>query len=173
MKCQFCQINQSTVHVSEIENWVAFGSVENKVVTKHLCEMCAQQQDLPFTQAGSKASTKLWKLMNLTAKVEVKTTVLSCVRCGMTQMDLRKKGRVGCPHCYEVFQADLDNMLERIHGATEHTGRVPGIESSSELDRRERIGELKNRLENAIREEQFEVAADLRDQLADLEGPEG
>lgn len=172
MKCQFCQIKEVSVHVSEIEHWVAFGSADNKVVVKHLCDLCAKQQDLPFTQPGSKASTKLWKLMNLTAKVEIKTSVLSCVRCGMTQIDLRKKGRVGCPHCYEVFETDLDNMLERIHGATAHRGRVPGIADSYERDRIQRIGELKNRLESAIQKEQFEVAADLRDQLADLEGSE-
>ena len=171
MKCQFCQVNKGSVHVTEVEHWVAHGSQDNKIVTKHLCEVCAQQQDLPFVDPGAKASTKLWQLMNLTAKVQIKTTVLGCAQCGLTQIELRKKGRVGCPHCYEVFAADLQNMLERIHGATEHCGRIPGIANSFERERIERIGELKNRLEAAIQEEQFEVAANLRDQLADLESP--
>lgn len=172
MKCQFCQINQGAVHVSEIEKWVGMGSPGNKIEVKHLCEMCAQQQNLPFASPGVKASTNLWKLMNLTAKVEIKTTMLSCVGCGLTQAELRKKGRVGCPQCYEVFENDLETMLERIHGAAEHMGRVPGIANSYERERKDRIGDLKTRLESAIQSEQFEVAADLRDQLADLESSE-
>ena len=181
MNCQFCQVNQSNVHVTEVENWQGPGSSDNHITIKHLCEVCAQQQNLPFVGPGAKASAKLWQLMGLASKAEIKTTLLSCKCCGMTQLQLRKKGRVGCPQCYEVFSAELEAMLERIHGATEHTGRTPQIatslesstceatSSTPEPDRIERIGELKGRLEQAIDQEEFEVAADLRDQLADLE----
>ncbi|HPF15409.1 MAG: UvrB/UvrC motif-containing protein [Planctomycetes bacterium] len=169
MKCQFCQVNQSNVHVTEVEQWDGFGGPKNKILIKHLCEACAQRQDLPFAGAGAKASAKLWQLMNLTAKVEIKTSVLACPHCGTTQLELRKKGRVGCPKCYEVFSQDLETMLERIHGATSHVGRVPGIANSYERDRMEQINQLKARLDQAIHKEEFEAAAGLRDQLAELE----
>ena len=172
MKCQFCQLNQGNVHVTEVEQWHGPGSDKNKIVVKHLCEACAANQDLPIMAAGSQASAKLWNLMQVSAKVEVKTKVLTCGSCGLTQLELRKKGRVGCPTCYQTFASDLENMLDRIHGSTEHVGRGPENADSYERGRQDQIGDLKNRLDQAVAQEKFEVAAELRDQLADLEETE-
>jgi protein arginine kinase activator len=169
MKCQFCQAMQGTVQVTEVENWEGMGSPNNKIVIKHLCEACAQQQDLPFLGPGTKASAKLWQLMGATAKAVPNQPQVVCPGCGMGQMELRKVGRLGCPQCYEVFGEDLKTTLERIHGAVRHKGRMPGNQSTEERDRMERIQSLRTRLENAIRSEQFEDAAELRDQLGSLE----
>ncbi len=160
---------QGTVEVTEVMIWEGMGSPNNKVEIKHLCEACAQQQDLPFMGPGAKASTKLWQLMGATAKVEQNKPQLACPGCGMGQMELRKVGRLGCPQCYVIFETDLQPTLERIHGAMRHKGRLPGNQSTEERDRMERIQSLRTRLENAIESEQFEVAADLRDELGSLE----
>ncbi|MEZ5974406.1 MAG: UvrB/UvrC motif-containing protein [Planctomycetota bacterium] len=172
MKCQFCQQNPASVHVTEVGQWNGPGHPQNDVSVRHLCEACAKRQDLPFCGPGAAASAKLWQLMSLTAKVEIKTTqVKACGNCGLDLQQLRKKGRVGCSRCYEVFGEELESMVERIHGASEHKGRVPGIANSYEIERQQQIGDLKSRLQRAIDQEQFEIAADLRDQLADLENP--
>lgn len=162
---------QGTVEVTEVETWEGTGSSNNKVVVKHLCEACAQQQDLPFMGPGAKASTKLWQLMGAKAKATENKPQLICPSCSMSQTELRKVGRLGCPQCYEIFGKDLQPTLERIHGATRHKGRLPGNQSTDKRDRMELIQKLRTRLESAIRSEQFEVAADLRDELGNLEAP--
>ncbi len=174
MKCQYCQAMQGTVQVTEVETWEGMGSPNNKVSIKHLCEACAQQQDLPFMGPGAKASAKLWQLMGATAKAKAKENKpqLICPGCGLSQMELRKVGRLGCPECYGIFGVDLQPTLEGIHGAIRHKGRLPGNQSTEKRDRMERIQSLRTRLESAIRSEQFEVAADLRDELGSLEAAE-
>ncbi len=174
MKCQYCQAMQGTVQVTEVETWEGVGAPNNKVSIKHLCEACAQQQDLPFMGPGAKASAKLWQLMGATANAKAKenTPQLVCPGCGLSQLELRKVGRLGCAQCYEIFGVDLQPTLERIHGATRHKGRLPGNQSTDERDRMERIHNLRTRLETAIQSEQFEVAADLRDELGSLDALE-
>ncbi|MDF1729208.1 MAG: UvrB/UvrC motif-containing protein [Sulfitobacter sp.] len=157
--------------MTEVKVWEGMGSPNNNVVVKTLCEACAQQQDLPFMGPGAKASTKLWQLMGATAKATPNKPQVLCPGCGMGQMELRKVGRLGCPQCYDIFNTDLQPTLERIHGAVRHKGRLPGNQSTEERDRMERIQNLRTRLETAIQSEQFEVAADLRDELGSLETP--
>jgi protein arginine kinase activator len=162
---------QGTVEVTEVESWDGMGAPSNRVVVKHLCEACAQQQDLPYMGPGTKAGTKIWQLLGSAAKASHAPTQRVCPGCGLSQMELRKVGRLGCARCYDEFGADLQATLERIHGAVRHKGRLPGQASTEDRDRLERIERLRSRLEEAIRSEQFEDAAELRDQLGQLEPP--
>jgi protein arginine kinase activator len=86
----------------------------------------------------------------------------------MTLDEFRKKGRLGCAKDYEVFGAHIGDLLERVHGARTHVGRIPGS-SEADLERMKRLVELRSRLDVAIREEAYESAARLRDELKALE----
>jgi protein arginine kinase activator len=86
----------------------------------------------------------------------------------MTLAEFRQRGRLGCPRDYEVFMPQLRDLLERIHGATRHSGRVPGLDDQK-MERLQRVNELQRQLEAAIREEAYETAAELRDQLKTLQ----
>jgi protein arginine kinase activator len=114
----------------------------------------------------------IWKLLQYSAQQTRKRAVIRCPDCGMTLEEFRKKGRLGCPKDYEVFRPQIDELLERVHGATEHRGRVPGL-SEKELLRIQRMTDLQQELENAIREEAYENAARIRDELKELEVSEG
>ena len=39
--------------------------------------------------------------------------------------EFRSQGRLGCPHDYVCFQAQLEPLILNIHGETEHVGKVP------------------------------------------------
>ena len=86
----------------------------------------------------------------------------------MTLMEFRQKGRLGCPKDYEIFTGQLRDLLERIHGATRHTGRLPGLDDDA-LAQRNRVSELQQKLADAIREEAYEDAAQLRDELKSVQ----
>ena len=63
----------------------------------------------------------------------------------------------------------VGELLERVHGARTHVGRVPGT-SEKELERLQQMTDLRQQLEVAIRDEAYESAARLRDEIRALEG---
>jgi protein arginine kinase activator len=189
MICQNCLKNAATVHVTEIASPV-IGSPEQvaqdaaaaaapQVTERHLCEVCAQTLDLPHAPAQQKAQLDIWKLLQITAKQTRRKGSPTCAGCGLQLEEFRRKGRLGCPQCYTAFAAHLGEVLERVHGARQHVGRLPGSDAmipeapadAVALEREQRLVDLRRKLETAIREEAYENAARLRDELKQLEEP--
>jgi protein arginine kinase activator len=87
----------------------------------------------------------------------------------LTFRDFRESGRLGCPHCYETYASHLQRLLRRVHGSTQHVGKVylPPDPSASDLERR--LQALRRKLNRAVESEDFERAAELRDEIRSLE----
>ena len=173
--CPRCQKNIPSVQVTEVQHFVAPGHAENVVHEHRICEVCAQELNLPHTGVPQKAIQNIWNLLQL-HKTKAQQTVFpkgpTCQDCGMTLEELRRRGRVGCQRDYEVFHEYLEELLERMHGAHGHVGRLPGIDEV-ELERIQRVTDLQDKLELAIREEDYERAAGLRDEIKSLDEHEG
>ena len=93
---------------------------------------------------------------------------VSCPVCGITFLEFRKQGRLGCPHDYVCFADELEPLLANIHGETHHVGKVPkhgrnGAEQQTQLIR------LRRELKEAVAEEQYEKASTLRDEIRKIE----
>ena len=89
---------------------------------------------------------------------------LRCPRCGFTQADFKKAGRLGCPDCYTTFSEALESLLKTMHKGTRHVGKVPeNLRQSRDLS--DRLKLLQKRLAKAIEAEDFEQAAVLRDEI--------
>lgn len=91
-----------------------------------------------------------------------------CPQCGMSHRELVLRHRAGCAECYRVFSASVDRLLSRrSDGAAVHRGRIP-----QRLQRYRRLfverEDLLSRLNLAVEQEDFEVAADLRDQIRQI-----
>ena len=174
MICQICQKNTASVHVTEIVDASpsdgAVGDAGKEVHEQHLCESCAATIDLPHAPAMKKSPADIWKLLQISAQQTRKRGGPACPDCGMSLDEFRKKGRLGCARDYEVFKSHIGDLLERVHGARAHVGRVPG---GSEVDslRSQRLTTLKQQLEDAIRAEAYENAARLRDEIKALDQP--
>ena len=136
MLCQRCQNAQATVHIDEVNSFKGAGHSENEVEEHHLCEQCAQEAEIPHIAVQQKTMDEVWKLLQMSAmkaqKKETPKKTLTCVGCGTTLEQLRRKGRVGCQTCYTTFSQYLQGLLERMHGSTHHVGRVPGVNSSAQ-----------------------------------------
>jgi protein arginine kinase activator len=190
MICQNCLKNAATVHVTEIttpaapaESASSAGKTSSEspahVTEQHLCEVCAQSLDLPHAPALQKAQLDIWKLLQITAKQTRRKGGPTCTGCGLQLEEFRRKGRLGCPQCYDAFAAHLGEVFERVHGARQHVGRLPGTDAAIPaapvdalaLEREQRLVDLRQKLEIAIREEAYESAARLRDELKQLEEP--
>jgi protein arginine kinase activator len=172
MICQNCLKNSASVHVTEIVEITegADDAQKRTVQEQHLCELCAQTMDLPNMPAVKKSMTEVWKLLQISAQQTRKKGGPVCSNCGMSLEEFRKKGRLGCAKDYEVFVNHIGELLERVHGARTHKGRIPASEPSTAAPTAfDPVGTLRQRLEAAIREEAYESAARLRDEIKALE----
>ena len=92
----------------------------------------------------------------------------SCPVCGITFLEFRKQGRLGCPHDYVCFEKELEPLLMNIHGQTQHVGKVPkfcphGAEQQTQLIR------LRREMKEAVSSEEYERASELRDKIREIE----
>lgn len=90
-----------------------------------------------------------------------------CPLCGATFRELAKEGKVGCASCYNTFANELGRTISNIHSNAVHTGKSPS-KLRGKLDIKRKIRALENELKEAIRDERFERAAQIRDELNTL-----
>ena len=160
-KCRQCA-NQATLHITEV--------MEGHATEIHLCEKCARDY-LDESEAGESESITAdlaAKLEELGSDSEEPLDSVSCSDCGVTLAEFRDVGRFGCPSCYSNFRQELKPLLENIHEELFHTGKRPSRVIDPDDDQ-SRLLQLRNEQRDAIRREDYEAAASLRDQIAGIE----
>lgn len=159
MKCQNCS-NPATVHLTNIVN--------KKKQELHLCESCAEQQQLIKQQELSLPAILQTLIGQHVGPLTDELARLTCPACGIKYMEFRAEGRLGCPHDYSVFRVGLEPLLQRIHRSNRHTGKSPRRKPRTAAREAELL-ELKRQLRAAVETEQYEEAATLRDLLREKE----
>jgi len=164
MQCQICNKRSATIHLTEITDGVR--------TEMHICEHCAAEQGVA-THSQMSINELLGNLLAVQPSDDElfgpAEDAAVCPNCGFDLARLRKEGTLGCPHDYEVLQDTLLPLIERAHnGATRHCGKVP---SKIPRDTRKlvKIADLRRQLEAAVRSEDYELAARLRDQMKQLD----
>ncbi len=94
-----------------------------------------------------------------------------CTLCGAGFDDLVREGKAGCPKCYEVFAEELAESIRRIHGRSAHTGKEPAAFREKNRVKR-KLEQLEVALKDAIQSENYERAAELRDEIRALKAKE-
>lgn len=162
MLCENCEEREAVIHLTQIVN--------NSVTTMHLCEACAAEKGVETEAAVAK-----FPLGDFLASLGKPATPepgepaagVPCRYCGATLADFRQTGRLGCARCYESFEPHLRDLLRRLHGSTRHVGeayRAPGATPAAAPAESELLG-LRDQLRRAVDSENFELAAQLRDQI--------
>lgn len=171
MQCDVCHKGNATVHLTEI--------VDNQITELHLCEDCARQKGAQMEQHFGLADL-LAGLADLGQQFEGQgVSDGKCPSCGLTYQDFKRVGRLGCSECYSAFKDSLKVLLKRIHGSTQHLGRVP-IEQKKQIkkslrvirslkEKPDELAVLRAKLQKAIEVEEFEQAAKLRDKIKAIE----
>jgi protein arginine kinase activator len=163
MLCDNCAKNEAEVHLTQI--------VDNEMTTVHLCPSCAAAKGLDSGAVPKNLPlTDFLAQMGQGATAEEEATVAGpCSYCHTTTDDFRRTGRLGCPHCYSIYETQLRAILRRIHGSTQHLGKVYVPPASETADRTQRLTVLKRKLQRAVESEDFERAALLRDEIKEIE----
>ncbi len=161
MICNQCQERDAIVHLTQI--------VDNAVTQVHLCEKCAAERGIETS--ATVATHPLDDFMQA-AQAQVSQMpgdAARCSYCGTSLRDFRASGRLGCARCYGAFEQSLRDLLRRVHGSAAHVGRRYAGADEPALERDATLSELRGRLADAVRGEEFELAATLRDQIRTLE----
>ena len=156
--CQRCKKQQATIHLTEI--------LQTEKRERHLCEDCAREEGVAI-----KPQANLHDILAgmLEAHQEAgKEAAITCPDCGITYAEFRNGGRLGCPHDYEVFGDLLREVLEKVHGASQHVGKLPQRAGADSHAQRE-LMQLRRQLQEAVESEHYEEAARLRDLIKDKE----
>lgn len=185
MLCERCKMREATVKYVEV-----IGSVRNE---HNLCPYCAAKLDIGQYSALFEGEFSLGKLLSglmglqNAEKNEGKYTGVVCPTCGTTYEDFVSDSRFGCADCYDVFGPLLGEHIRHLQGSEKHVGKrsaryrnanpegpgTPGRENSGEkreasgntMTGEERLRLLQTRLKDALRREDYEDAAALRDEI--------
>ncbi len=163
MNCDECKQNPATVHLTEMYN--------GQKTETHLCSACAAKKGLLMYDPGQLNLPNLLGgflgghngLTGYTAPPKA-----SCPSCGIDFKEVRQSGKLGCPDCYQAFAQELETALKRIHGNSQHTGKIPS-RGGEKLRIKRQVVELKAQLQEAIMAEDYEKAAEIRDLMKDAE----
>ena len=92
----------------------------------------------------------------------------TCSRCGLSLQQIVHNGKFGCSECFKIFNQEIIHIAQRVqHGADEHIGYVSD-NASEKIQLKQRISDLQQKMEDAAKEQAFELAADYRDQLKEM-----
>ncbi|ADU28376.1 UvrB/UvrC motif-containing protein [Evansella cellulosilytica] len=169
MLCQECQQRQATLHFTKIIN--------GEKTEFHICDTCAKEKGDYFPGSNSFSIHQLLsglldveKPLSTTSGTQITPKKeLKCEKCGMTYQQFADIGRFGCSACYDTFNEKLDPILRRIHsGNSVHGGKIPR-RKGKDLHVHKEIERLKQDMQKYINEEEFESAAEVRDQIRSLE----
>jgi protein arginine kinase activator len=158
MQCDICKKAEATVHLTQI--------VEGKMLKVDLCESCAKEKGVQ--EAAGFSLADLLVGLGAAEEMKVESPGAQCPVCNFTQADFKKTGRLGCSACWETFEAGLASLLKAMHKGDHHVGKVP-TKAMHTLALNGKIQELAEQLEKAVREEKYEDAAQIRDEIRELE----
>lgn len=171
MQCERCKEREATVHMTQV-----LGYEVNPV---HICEACATESGLIINSAEKLSIHELALSLNGISSAVIPThkehapreRAQACPSCQMRRADFLKIGQLGCADCYTTFTEEVSPMIQRLHRAEQHVGKVPAHATK----RAQAVAEsavLRQALAQAVAGENFEEAALLRDCLASLSGNE-
>ncbi len=189
MLCDICKKNEATIHIKEISDG-------KRTRTVNMCEECAAKQKgqlPPFNSLG--LGELLYNLQNgIKAAAEKFASggneqekgsagehvhnnepeknpdnpelSLTCPVCHWNYEKIRRDGRLGCEECYHTFRELIESAIRSVQRGERHIGKHPA--NLPPPDNAEEIRRYREELSNAVAEENYERAAELRDLLKKL-----
>ncbi len=198
MLCQICQKNPATLHIEEIVGstktmlHLCSACAQTNQLDSHTENNSLKLAALAYQLASDKV-----KSLQSEAGPPSDIPHKVCSKCATTLAEYHNTGRLGCPACYDSFREHLAPILERMHRDTTHKGTAPpDVEQLTANSNGERhpdtnpkqcakqndepekpahsnaahqsVARIRNLLDQAVKAENYEQAAKLRDRLQTL-----
>ena len=183
MKCQNCGKNEVNFKYTQVINGVK--------KEMQLCNECARElglQDMDFSMPiniSSFFSDFFNEYDDSFLPSFTRNETLKCSQCGTTFDDFVNTGEFGCGNCYIAFSDRISPILKNLHGSNVHIGRtykhcVDELEynknkfqndqknkkkENNKTEQQTELEKLEKELEKAVKEERYEDAAKIRDEI--------
>lgn len=162
MLCQNCHKNVATIHYVE--------TVNGNSVDLYLCQDCANLNGNLNMSVNFGVDGILASFMGLNqTQLQYPKEQLACPKCKLTYSEFNRIGKLGCEKCYEVFGEKIEPILNQLHGNIRYKGKGPKEKSTKPDELNNKLMQLKQQLNEAIKKEEYEEAARLRDIIKDIE----
>jgi protein arginine kinase activator len=188
--CSKCEMHPATVKVVKLQH----GSAKQI----WLCTSCAAEES-PYSALNPPSSLPgapktledvlagLFGKGTGEAAARPGATDLICRNCGLPYEAYKSSLLLGCPVCYDSFADQLRIDLRKFHGSVQHRGRplvraqgalsppetpvaaLPGPGGRNTLDLEQSLDKLRRQLREAVDEEDYRLAAELKNRIRALE----
>ena len=189
MLCQNCGKNEVNFRYTQIIN-----GVKKEMALCDKCAKSLGLESLDFNMPIN-FSSFLGDFLNDAMDTQflpsfTKTGSLQCDNCGMTYDEFVDTGKFGCSHCYDIFAdtldsvfmhvgrrsklsnqekksvaEDLEKLKQKESKGENSKGKAETKKSSVKNEIQEKLEKLNAELKQAIKEERYEEAAKIRDEI--------
>ena len=193
MLCERCKIREANIKYTEIVNGI---KTEHNLCSQCAKELDLGQYTalLDGEFPLGRLLSGLLGIGDYEEETDERARVV-CPTCGTSFEDFVENSRFGCPDCYGVFDLFISDKMKQLQGSESHKGKHPKFQSRFERGRgetqmtgaadgtetmsaagdlpdpespEEQILALDARLKEAIRQEEYELAARYRDEIRAL-----
>ena len=158
MLCERCHKNQATVRYAEV--------VDGSVRDVRLCPSCLRRHEaekgIGFELSEPRTARRRRRDPLPQRSLE------RCRTCGRSLAELTATYQAGCVACYRTFGDHVESILEGMHRGVVHRGKVPRVDDDQARVRSD-LQTKRALLRSAVRTENYEEAAQLRDEIRVLE----
>lgn len=194
MKCENCGKNEANVKFTQIIN----GEKKQMFLCEDCSEKLGIDTNIHLNMPINFSSflSDFFDDVNAITPMPMLEKELKCEKCGLTFDDFMNTGKFGCSNCFEEFEQRIDPILKNIHGSNRHIGRLGNVIEGNKIstdqddqfnnsnntsniknsngsqtknEKEKQIEDLKSELKLAIKEERYEDAAKIRDQIKQQE----
>lgn len=135
------------------------------------CESCAAEEGIMDLSGFGLADSLMQGHVGsaaASAPMVVEEEGEHCPGCGFTLNKFQQTGRLGCSQCYLTFSDEILSRLGPMHRGLRHFGKHPeGFQGDAFSERL--LVECEERLAAAVKAENYEEAARVRDEIRQLE----
>lgn len=171
MLCDNCKTNSATYH-SKV-------NINGNVTETHLCSDCVKLRKKPTNTSdvlgaatptsfldGMLNDTASFTKPNLTAKNSNLELEPICDGCGAKYEEFLKNGFLSCSECYSAFYNKLLSVIKTMQHGVEHKGKTQKLDDGDVV--MVKIRDLEFKLRQAVANENYELASELKKQIINL-----
>lgn len=167
MLCERCNGKEATIRYTEIIN--------GEKSEHNFCHTCAKEVEFGYELPFAKLLSGMLGAYTIGGKEKKHGDMekIVCPSCKMSYQEFIDQGIFGCEVCYEVFEPLIRDNIEKLQGNIIHNGKVPIYNKDlkdanlkiKKVSPKEQAEIYETKLKEAIRHEDYEEAAKLRDEI--------
>lgn len=161
MICDMCRSNEAVIYVEQTSRL--------GIKKINLCQQCAVTCGIsPESHKIERQIGSLFKQIRQLKREKALENDSACPVCGQLRSEFWTSGKLGCPECYEIFKPEINKYFSKRKITARYTGSMPRRLSNFRSVLTDRAV-IREKLEEAVKSEDYEKAAFYRDYLHAIE----